>query len=138
VVPNSRSVITDDPDRAGRKVLNSFTCFPFQYDPGFVIDDNQIAPFLDHIREVWCAGDAAADSYCRRWLAHTIQKPERKEAVGTALLMRGAPGTGKNTPFELIRKYLLLPHSVGYAQGVEKITQRCWRLRVLGVRIEQY
>ena len=124
VVPNSRDVIIDDPDRPGRKVLNSFTCFPFQYDPGFVVDDAQIVPFLEHLREVWCCNELAADKYLRRWIAHVLQKPERKDAVGTALLMRGAPGTGKNIPFELIRKYLLLPHSVGYSQGVEKITQR--------------
>ncbi len=124
VVPASRDLLTDDPEKTGRRVLNSFTCFPYVYDPEFTVDLDVIDPVLEHVREVWCRGDAGVYQYVLRWFAHIVQRPEMKESVGTALLIRGAPGSGKNIVFELIRKFLLLTHSVAYTQGVEKICQR--------------
>jgi len=92
VVPGSREVLCGDPQKPGRRVLNSFTCFPFVFDRGFLVDMAEISPILDHIREVWCNRSASAYHYVLRWFAHMLQFPERKDSIGTALLIRGAPG----------------------------------------------
>ena len=75
VVPASRDLLTDDPEKAGRRVLNSFTCFPYVYDPAFVVDLDVIEPVLEHIREVWCRNDAAV-YMCPHISLHHVPAPD--------------------------------------------------------------
>ena len=49
--------------------------------------------YLQHIKEIICAGDQALYDYVLGWMAHAIQKP--KELPGVALVLRGSPGAGK-------------------------------------------
>lgn len=46
-----------------------------------------------HIRDILAGGDEASDSYIVRWMAWTIQNPDRPAEV--ALAFRGEMGTGK-------------------------------------------
>lgn len=51
--------------------------------------------FLKHAREIICDGDEANFEWLIKWLAHSIQKPEEKP--GTALILRGKKGAGKDS-----------------------------------------
>jgi hypothetical protein len=59
------------------------------------------------VRDVICAGNDEAYHFVRKWLAHLVQRPA--ELPGTALVLRGKQGTGKNTFVDAIGK-LLGPH----------------------------
>ena len=49
--------------------------------------------YLQHIKEIICAGDEKLYDYVIGWMAHAIQKPA--ELPGVALVLQGSPGTGK-------------------------------------------
>ena len=51
--------------------------------------------FIDFIGEVICGGDSQLFAFVWGWTAHLFQKPAR--LPGTALVLRGKQGTGKNT-----------------------------------------
>ena len=49
--------------------------------------------YLQHIKEIICAGDEKLYDYVIGWMAHAIQKPA--ELPGVALVLQGSQGTGK-------------------------------------------
>jgi hypothetical protein len=49
--------------------------------------------YLQHIKEIICAGDEKLYDYVVGWMAHAIQKPA--ELPGVALVLQGSQGTGK-------------------------------------------
>jgi len=49
--------------------------------------------FWDHVRENICSTDESYYRYVRKWMANVIQRPKIR---GTALVLRGLQGTGKN------------------------------------------
>ena len=49
--------------------------------------------YLQHIKEIICAGDEKLHDYVIGWMAHAIQKPA--ELPGVALVLQGSQGTGK-------------------------------------------
>lgn len=51
--------------------------------------------FLDHLRDVVCAGSERDFKWLVAWLAHIVQRPEEKP--GTAVVLRGEKGAGKDT-----------------------------------------
>jgi Primase C terminal 2 (PriCT-2)/Family of unknown function (DUF5906) len=51
--------------------------------------------YLDFIAEVICGGNAEAYAYVWGWMCHLFQRPW--ELPGTTLVLRGLPGSGKNT-----------------------------------------
>ena len=51
--------------------------------------------FLDHLRDVVCGGGEREYQWLLGWMAHLIQHPEQKP--GTAVVLRGAKGAGKDT-----------------------------------------
>lgn len=55
----------------------------------------------EHIREVICQGSADLDRYVIGWLAYLVQHPE--ERPETALVLRGAEGTGKSMFGQAVR-----------------------------------
>ena len=61
-----------------------------------------IKPFLDHVKNVICNKNTELYRYLIRWLAYIVQNPETK--IGTALVITGEPGTGKNTFTDTICK----------------------------------
>ena len=69
----------------------------FAVEPGAASD---CPLFLAHLREVVCSGDDAAAAWVLRWFAHMIQCPGEKP--GTALVLRGRKGAGKDTIGEYV------------------------------------
>lgn len=55
---------------------------------------------LDHIRMVWCSGNAAQFYYVVRWLALLVQQPWRKP--GVALVLRSREGSGKTIIVQIL------------------------------------
>ena len=53
-----------------------------------------IAPFLYHIRHIICDDDPKVEDYVIRWVSYVLQNPGKK--TGTALIILGQQGTGKN------------------------------------------
>lgn len=51
--------------------------------------------FLSHMRDMICGGNDMAYQWMIRWFAHMIQKPGEKP--GTAIVLKGSKGTGKDT-----------------------------------------
>lgn len=68
---------------------------------------------LDHIRMVWCSGNAAQFDYVIRWLAMLIQQPWRKP--GVALVLRSREGSGKTIIVQILLD-ILGPHGFTAAQ----------------------
>lgn len=69
------------------EVLNLWRGWPFDRESG----PHDL--FLAHVRENLCAGDDALYRWVVAWMAHLVQHPAEKP--GTAIVMRGAEGTGK-------------------------------------------
>jgi hypothetical protein len=59
-----------------------------------------IKPWLDHIKDIWCNGDAAVYEYDLNWFAQIIQKPWKKTCV--AIYLIGEQGAGKGLPLQQI------------------------------------
>ena len=83
--------------------LNLFTGFHITPSPGCT------TLWWAFVRDIICCGNEDAYRYVRRWLAHLIQKTG--ELPGTALVLRGMQGTGKNTFAEAIGR-LVMPHFI--------------------------
>ncbi|EPH3102810.1 DUF5906 domain-containing protein, partial [Providencia stuartii] len=78
------------------------------------------SPYLDHIKNVICAGDDKSYQYVIAWLAHLFQKPDEKPSV--AIAMKSVPGTGKGT---LVRPLLEILGQYGVqVNGSEAITAK--------------
>lgn len=54
--------------------------------------------YLDHLKDVICAGDEVSYTYLIQWLAHIFQKPDQKPSV--AVLLKSVEGTGKGSMVE--------------------------------------
>jgi hypothetical protein len=61
-----------------------------------------IAPFLDHVRTVWCKGEQGLFDYVMNYFAHIIQKPWEK--TGVAIVVHGEQGSGKGIVVQKIGK----------------------------------
>lgn len=68
---------------------------------------------LDHVRKVWCSGNAAQFDYVVRWLALLVQQPWRKP--GVALVLRSREGSGKTIIVQILLD-ILGPHGFTAAQ----------------------
>jgi hypothetical protein len=62
-------------------------------------DDAPVKAFHDHVMRV-CDGDEASATYIMNWIAWGIQNPGKR--IGTAIVLIGAPGTGKGMIGNLI------------------------------------
>ena len=104
----------------------SFTHFRgYDLQPVKTVSLKLIAPFLDHILDVICAGDEDLYDYINKWIASIIQIPNIK--LETALVIIGTQGTGKNlftnTLCNLIDRYAVknisdLDHIIGTYNAV--------------------
>ncbi len=70
--------------------LNTWQGFAVEPLPGGSCD-----LYLAHIRDVVSNGEKSIYEYLLDWMAKSVQEPHRK--IGTALVLRGDPGTGKGT-----------------------------------------
>lgn len=80
----------------GTNELNTWQGFAVEPLPGGSCD-----LYLAHIMNVVSGGDKDIYEYLLNWMAKSVQEPHKK--IGTALVLRGAPGSGKGTfakPFQ--------------------------------------
>ena len=84
---------------------NVFSFFQgYDYVPLDRFDIQIIKPFLDHILTIICSANHELFEYVTNWLAYIFQNPAGK--TGTALILIGLPGTGKNTFTDTICRLL--------------------------------
>ena len=67
----------------------------FNFWNGFAVEpeEGDCILFLQHLREVICAGDEDVANWVLSWLADCVQNPAQRP--GTALVLQGKQGTGK-------------------------------------------
>lgn len=80
-----------------------------------------LSKYLTHIKEVICDNNGALYEYILNWIAYILQHPDLKN--GTALVLTGKEGAGKNAFTDVINE-LLKPHSIRNVSNVEHITGR--------------
>jgi hypothetical protein len=92
--------IVFDPARPGDYERN------FNIFKGFAVSPQQgnCSLYWQHVKEVICSGHEESYRYVRRWMAAVVQKPK---LLGTALVLRGLQGTGKNRCEKSLRMTLL-------------------------------
>ena len=83
---------------------------------------DEAAPFLDHLRTIWCRGDEACFRYVMGWFAMTIQRPEVK--IGVALVVVGAPGAGKGVVVTDFLARIVGDHHYAHVMGIEQLLGR--------------
>lgn len=75
----------------GRDVPGAFNLWK-----GFAVDPKEGTlhhGYLEHVREIICAGDEEVYDYLIKWMAHCVQRPNEQGEV--AVVLRGRMGTGK-------------------------------------------
>jgi len=66
--------------------------------------EGDCSKMIEHIREIWCGGNAELHDYVMGWLARLFQHPD--ERGHTVLLLQSGQGTGKNIIIdELVRAF---------------------------------
>jgi hypothetical protein len=66
--------------------------------------EGDCSKMIEHIREIWCGGNAELFDYVMGWLARLFQYPD--ERGRTVLLLQSGQGTGKNIIIdELVRAF---------------------------------
>ncbi|MDO5758361.1 MAG: DUF5906 domain-containing protein [Rhodobacterales bacterium] len=76
--------------------------------------DASCALFLAHVQDVICVGSERDYRWLLGWMAHIVQKPEQKP--GTAVVLRGTKGAGKDTFGDYLGALLGRRHHVKIAQ----------------------
>lgn len=75
--------------------------------------------FRDHLRNIVCQADEALFQWVFAWFAHMFQKPQ--ERIGTALVLRGAMGSGKTKVGEvmgsLVQDHYVIVDDARYVTG---------------------
>lgn len=79
-----------NPKGAPADAFNIWRGWAVQPDPNASCD-----LFLAHVRDVICAGSEREYRWLLGWMAHLVQHPDQKP--GTAVVLRGAKGAGKDT-----------------------------------------
>lgn len=81
---------------------------------GFVSDPAPIGTdwptIREYIHEVLCAGDERLSAWVTNWFAQAVQYPHEKP--GTALILKGAQGSGKTTLTNLLRAIFHASHII--------------------------
>ena len=86
-----------------------------------VRNDVIVERFMNHIKHVWCKGDERNYKYTLSWFAKIIKNPLGR--CGTALVVKGAEGTGKNTITDVICE-ILSGYSIPNVSRIESIVGR--------------
>lgn len=72
----------------------------YSFEPAETADHPALDMFLEHARENVCGGDEKLFRWLMGYFAHLVQKPQQKPL--TALVFKGAKGTGKNALLDRI------------------------------------
>lgn len=108
--------VTFAPGRSSLGKLNLWTGWKVAPDP-----QASCELYLEHIRNVVCAGDRKLERYVLGWLAHLVQQP--REIPGVALILRGGKGVGKDTFVEYLVRLIGRQHVPTVSQS-EHVTGR--------------
>jgi len=82
--------------KPSREIFNMFEGFKFPYSATKEINTS-IQPWIDHILNIVCDGNAECAKKLTQWLAHIIQKPTEKSF---ATIIYGEQGVGKSILYE--------------------------------------
>ncbi len=87
-----------DPEKCPSGVFNFFRGYQVKPVKG------DCSPYLNHLKQIICAGDEMSYTYLIGWLAHLFQRPDEKPNV--AIVLKSVEGTGKGTMAEPILEIL--------------------------------
>lgn len=91
--------------KAPPHIYNLSKPFPVKPDP-----EGNCSIFLEHLRDNICSGNDLHYQFLLGFMAHSVQRPW--ELPGTAIVLRGIEGTGKDTVGYVMRKILGDTHYV--------------------------
>ena len=87
-----------------KSVFNTWRGYKYKKDDNIKVNINDISPFLNHIREVWCNNNEIQYNYVLDWFATLIQTPWVK--LKTVIVLRSKPGAGKGIIIQKIREII--------------------------------
>tara|TARA_R110002050_G_scaffold22928_2_gene62314 strand:+ start:12 stop:2306 length:2295 start_codon:yes stop_codon:yes gene_type:complete len=90
-------------DPSGKECESKYNIWKgYKYQNTGEYNTDNIAPFVNHVRDIICNGDTELCEYVLNWFAQIIQTPHKKTKVG--LVWRSeAEGVGKNLILNLIK-----------------------------------
>jgi hypothetical protein len=109
------------PGSDNRKMFNLFSGYK-----ATVLDEYDISKIkrpLLHIRDIICDGDEEVFTYYMRWLAILLEHPDRRTGV-VPFLYSEAQGTGKNSIFQFISKFVVGPTYVREVVGLQPLLEK--------------
>ena len=88
------------PAEESKDIFNMFEGYRFQYTE---VNETPacVQPWIDHIHNIVCSGNAEQSKTLTQWLAHLIQKPTQK---AFATIIYGKQGTGKSILYEFFTR----------------------------------
>ena len=131
--------IYPNPKLCPSHIYNCWMGFEFEKKKYEDVDDEaELIPILYHMKvianEIEIEGEGGpVTTYILNWLAHIVQKPERK--TGTCILLQGNQGCGKTT-IEILMRRILGEAYVFDTSDIEKIVGKfnsICKKKVLGV-----
>lgn len=121
VVCEPYSPTEHDPAK-GRQAFNLFTGFLHKYESDFEIDQSIVDTYLTHIKDVLADGDEAVYTHILRLFKHTIMNPMDK--TGVIMVIKGIQGTGKNSIFDILFRFVIGPQMAITTPNIDLITGR--------------
>ena len=101
----NKNYLMKDGMRFYDKRENMFSYFTgYEYNEVDSVDENVIAGFLNHVKEVIANGNDEMYEYILNWYSYILQKPDGK--TGTCLVFTGKQGTGKNVFTDVLCKLM--------------------------------
>ena len=87
------------------EIYNKFRGFNIPHAPtDYTMDElygsPDLAPLVEHIKNIWCKGDQTLFTYVMCWFAQVYQRPW--DQTGVALVVKGARGSGKGVVMEFL------------------------------------
>jgi hypothetical protein len=98
---------------------NLFHGFLLACKPLSPVDHDATDPLLQHMYEVLANKESNVNDYILNWLAHIIQKPEKK--IGTALVFRSSQGAGKSLVTKFVEKQFIGASHYLYCNDMDKV-----------------
>lgn len=104
------------------RVFNLFSGFPHVYDPDYVINQERVDVWLNHIKFALSDENDGVCQFFVKDFAHLIQKPHVKTKM--VPLIKGTQGCGKNSSFDIFHRFVIGPQSSLVCPSMERITAR--------------
>jgi len=95
------AMIDFDPSEKRKDIFNLWRGYNIQAQHTVDADPTLCQPLLDHLLNVWCAGNPIHYTYLLNWFGWLLQRPERK--VGTCVSIKSRQGGGKGTVLDMVR-----------------------------------